>query len=204
MRSSSQSIARPKRSFARRSPPSLQRIRFVTFIIQEPDDFCPHHLDSFLSFFLLFFSTIAKKCRLRHNGTVTECRKRCAHPLAPSARGLRPQAVGERTIRLSEIFRAMARFSPSAPSGHLPRRGRFFDTLNTVKRQHDTLLGRLSKNSCRGEHCSPVPVYLVRMPSRKARCCAKLAGDQWSPLHSLYGKADVFRHADPFRKGQTL
>ena len=54
---------------------------------------------------------------------------------------------------------------------------------------------RLSKNSCRGEHCSPVPVCLVRKPSRKARCCAKLAGDQWSPLHSLYGKADVFRHA---------
>ena len=48
----------------------------------------------------------------------SDCRKRCAHPLAPSARGLRPQAVGERTVRLSEIFRAMARFSPSAPSGH--------------------------------------------------------------------------------------
>ena len=39
-------------------------------------------------------------------------------PLAPSARGRRPQAVGERTVRLPEIFRAMARFSPSAPSGH--------------------------------------------------------------------------------------
>ena len=49
---------------------------------------------------------------------LSDCRKRCAHPLAPSARGLRPQAVGERTVRLSEIFRAMARFSPSAPSGH--------------------------------------------------------------------------------------
>ena len=59
-----------------------------------------------------------------------DCRKRCVHPLAPSARGLRPQAVGERTVRLPEIFRAMARFSPSAPSGHLPRRGRFFDTLH--------------------------------------------------------------------------
>ena len=57
----------------------------------------------------------------------------------------------------------------------------------------------LSKNSCRGEHCSPVPVCLVRKPSRKARCCAKLAGDQWSPLHSLYGKAGVFstRWASP-------
>ena len=62
-------------------------------------------------------------------GGMTDCRKRCAHPLAPSARGLRPQAVGERTVRLPEIFRAMARFSPSAPSGHLPRRGRFFGTL---------------------------------------------------------------------------
>ena len=62
-------------------------------------------------------------------GGSPDCRKRCAHPLAPSARGLRPQAVGERTVRLPEIFRAMARFSPSAPSGHLPRRGRFFGTL---------------------------------------------------------------------------
>ena len=82
------------------------------------------------------------------NDILPACRKRCAHPLAPSARvtphsvgrcreategpgpeGLRPQAVGERTVRLPEIFRAMARFSPSAPSGHLPRRGRFFDRL---------------------------------------------------------------------------
>ena len=82
------------------------------------------------------------------NDILPACRKRCAHPLAPSARvtphsvgrcreategpgpeGLRPQAVGERTVRLPEIFRAMARFSPSAPSGHLPRRGRFFDTM---------------------------------------------------------------------------
>ena len=60
---------------------------------------------------------------------IPACRKRCAPPLAPSARGLRPQAVGERAVRLPEIFRAMARFSPSAPSGHLPRRGRFFDSL---------------------------------------------------------------------------
>ena len=44
--------------------------------------------------------------------------KKVSHPLAPSARGLRPQAVGERTVRLPEIFLAMARFSPSAPSGH--------------------------------------------------------------------------------------
>ena len=38
--------------------------------------------------------------------------------MAPSARGLRPRAVGERTVRLPKIFRAMARFSPSTPSGH--------------------------------------------------------------------------------------
>ena len=44
--------------------------------------------------------------------------KKVRSPLGPSAKGLRPQAVGERTVRLPEIFRAMARFSPSAPSGH--------------------------------------------------------------------------------------
>ena len=65
---------------------------------------------------------------------IPACRKRCVPPLAPSARGLRPQAVGERTVRLPEIFRAMARFSPSAPSGHLPRRGRFFDSLRFFAR----------------------------------------------------------------------
>ena len=44
--------------------------------------------------------------------------KKVRSPLGPSARGLRPQAVGERTVRLPEIFRAMAKFSPSATSGH--------------------------------------------------------------------------------------
>ena len=44
--------------------------------------------------------------------------KKVRSPLGPSARGLRPQAVGERTVRRPEIFRAMARFSPAAPSGH--------------------------------------------------------------------------------------
>ena len=44
---------------------------------------------------------------------------------------------------------------------------------------------RLSKNSCRGEHCSPVPVCLVRKLFQKMRCCGKLTGDQWSPLHIL-------------------
>ena len=50
------------------------------------------------------------------------------------ARRLRPQAVGERTVRLPEIFRAMARFSPSAPSGHLPRRGAFRYMVNPSMR----------------------------------------------------------------------
>ena len=58
--------------------------------------------------------------------------KKVRSPLGPSARGQRPQAVvvGGRTVRLPEIFRAMARFSPSAPSGHLPLRGRSFDSLS--------------------------------------------------------------------------
>ena len=43
---------------------------------------------------------------------------------------------------------------------------------------------RLSRNSCRGEHCSPAPVCFVRQLSRKKRCCGKLTGDQWSPLHT--------------------
>ena len=44
--------------------------------------------------------------------------KRCVHPLAPSARGLRPQAVGERTVPLPERLQITARFSPSGPTGH--------------------------------------------------------------------------------------
>ena len=44
--------------------------------------------------------------------------KKVRSPLGPSAKGLRPQAVGERTVRLPKIFRAMARFSPAATSGH--------------------------------------------------------------------------------------
>ena len=41
--------------------------------------------------------------------------KKVRSPLGPSARGLRPQAVGERTVRLPEIFRAMARLSLPPP-----------------------------------------------------------------------------------------
>ena len=44
--------------------------------------------------------------------------KKVRSPLGILCEGTRPQAVGERTVRLPEIFRAMARFSPSAPSGH--------------------------------------------------------------------------------------
>ena len=47
---------------------------------------------------------------------------------------------------------------------------------------------RLSKNICRGEHCSPVPACLIRELSRKMRCGGKLTGDQWSPLHTQQGK----------------
>ena len=65
--------------------------------------------------------------------------------MAPSARGLRPQAVGERTVRLFEISWAMARFSPSAPSGHLPRRGRLFDSLKAPL-EEEPLLYRYYSN----------------------------------------------------------
>ena len=44
--------------------------------------------------------------------------KKVRSPLGPSARGLRPQAMGGENCTAPEIFRAMARFSPSAPSGH--------------------------------------------------------------------------------------
>ena len=50
---------------------------------------------------------------------------------------------------------------------------------------------RLSKNICRGEHCSPVPACLTRQLSRKMRCGGKLAGDQWSPLHTQQGRTRV-------------
>ena len=38
--------------------------------------------------------------------------------LGPLCEGAPPAGGGERTVRQSEIFRAMARFSPSAPTGH--------------------------------------------------------------------------------------
>ena len=42
----------------------------------------------------------------------------------PGPEGLRPQAVGERTLRQSEIFRAMARFSPSLRGTSLAEGGK--------------------------------------------------------------------------------
>ena len=78
--------------------------------------------------------------------------------LGPSARGLCPQAVGERTVRRAGIFRAQT-----------------------------------GENSCRGEHCSPVPACLTRKLSRKKRCGGKLTGDQWSPLHTQQGKRAPLR-----------
>ena len=42
---------------------------------------------------------------------------------------------------------------------------------------------RFERVHCRGERCSPLPVCFARKLSRKMRCRAELAGDQWSPLH---------------------
>ena len=80
--------------------------------------------------------------------------------------GLRPQAVGERTVRRAGIFRAQT-----------------------------------GENSCRGEHCSPVPACLTRQLSRKMRCGGKLAGDQWSPLHTQQGKTRVLSARHKKRRG---
>ena len=64
------------------------------------------------------------RCRGRCSSSTREgsgCRKAGGRPMAaptvspwPPLRG----GQGERTVRLPEIFRAMAKFSPSAPSGH--------------------------------------------------------------------------------------
>ena len=105
-----------------------------------------------------------------------DCRKRCAHPLAPSARGLRPQAVGERTVRQSEIFRAMARFSPSAPTGHLPRRGR------SACQKTSTLLYR----ECRGDHWSPASLAQQRAFRDGFLTRHTGTGEQCSPLQEFF------------------
>ena len=95
------------------------------------------------------------------------CRKRCAHPLAPSVRGLRPQAVGERTVRLPEIFWAMARFSPSAPSGHLPRRGRFFDSLEAAYMRPGSVRQTGAYGKPAGRAC---PAPTARQPKSVHQC----------------------------------
>ena len=43
--------------------------------------------------------------------------------LAPSGRGLRPQAVGERASQQPGVFRIRARFNPSGPAGPPPLLG---------------------------------------------------------------------------------
>ena len=58
-------------------------------------------------------------CEFFEHGISPSCMY-AVFPLAPSERGLPPQRLGERTVPLPEIFRAAARFNPSAPTGHLP------------------------------------------------------------------------------------
>ncbi len=56
----------------------------------------------------------------------SDCRKRCAHPLAPSARGLRPQAVGERTVRLSRNISGYGKVLSLRPFGAPPSQREVF------------------------------------------------------------------------------
>ena len=72
--------------------------------------------------------------------------KKVRSPLGPLCEGAPPAGGGGENCTAPEIFRAMARFSPSAPSGHrsptgasatsppyrgsLSRRERFFDSLS--------------------------------------------------------------------------
>ena len=65
--------------------------------------------------------TTRKKKYGRDSSLPSDCRKRCVHPLAPSARGLRPQAVGERTVRLPDANRPPQSNSP----GHIACPGHF-------------------------------------------------------------------------------
>ena len=99
-------------------------------------------------------------------------------PLAPSARGLRPQAVGERTVRLPEIFRTMAKFSPSAPSGHRPRRGR------SACQKTSTLLYR----ECRGDHWSPASLAQQRAFRDGFLTRHTGTGEQCSPLQEFFDR----------------
>ena len=48
----------------------------------------------------------------------------CCQALGPLWEGAPPAGGGGESLLKSEMFRAVARFSPSGPTGHLPRRGR--------------------------------------------------------------------------------
>ena len=104
--------------------------------------------------------------------------KKVRSPLGLSARGLRPQAVGERTVRLPEIFRAMAKFSPSAPSGHRPRRWR------SACQKTSTLLYR----ECRGDHWSPASLAQQRAFRDGFLTRHTGTGEQCSPLQEFFDR----------------
>ena len=103
--------------------------------------------------------------------------------LAPSARGLRPQAVGERTVRLPEIFWAMTRFSPSAPSGHLPRRGRFFDSLGAAYMRPGSVRQTGAYGKPAGRAC-PAPTAL-RSPDTRTPTARPNPAPHLSRLHTV-------------------
>ena len=121
-----------------------------------------------------------------------DCRKRCAHPLAPSARGLRPQAVGERTVRLPEIFRAMARFSPSAPSGHRSPSGASATSPVSGESVSQREVFRHAVASCfwRGstERSRPFPTNLPKVCNIPIKFFVSLRGGQWPPLPIYIGR----------------
>ena len=79
-------------------------------------------------------------------------------------------------MRLPEIFRAMARFSPSAPSGHLPRRGRSACQKITFNRPR----------MCRGDHWSPVNLPQQRIFWNSFLTRQTGTGEQCSPLQEFF------------------
>ena len=152
-----------------------------------------NRLLSFIQFYCNRLHCVKQNRPLLYKVTCHRLSKKVCSPLGPLCEGARPQAVGERTVRLPEIFRAMARFSPSAPSGHRSPSG----ASATSPRIGGVCLAEggqtVKKAHCRGEHCSPVPVCLVRKLFRKMRCCGKLTGDQWSPLHILGNRPLLYK-----------
>ena len=79
----------------------------------------------------------------------------------------------------------------NAPLGPLCAGGRPQAVGERTVRRAGIFRAQTGENSCRGEHCSPVPACLTRQLSRKMRCGGKLAGDQWSPLHTQQGRTRV-------------